>query len=346
MQLLWMTLKEQWNELRKLFFNLQWIRGKEQPALRLYRYYRVAFVYCINGRFVSDLFRSGFVSLIGRPNVGKSTLLNQLLGQKISIVTSKPQTTRNRILGIKTAHDAQIVFIDTPGIHKPTTLLGTSMMRAVHESLREIDLVILVTEAMRSFQEDSFIAGVLGDIRKPVILAINKTDKVKKPRLLILIDEYSRFFRFKEIIPVSALHAEGTDLLLEKIIANLPLGPQYYPEKMVTDQIERSMVAEIIREKIMDVTSDEVPHSVAVEVVEWTERKEGTLFISAHIFVEREGQKGIIIGKNGSMLKRIGKRARIDIEKILNTGTFLQLWVKVRKEWRDNQKVLHDMGYS
>lgn len=295
---------------------------------------------------MSELFRSGFVSLIGRPNVGKSTLLNQLLGQKISIVTRKPQTTRNRILGIRTAREAQIIFIDTPGIHNPTTLLGASMMRAVHESLREIDLVVLLTEAIRSFQKDSLIAGVLGDIRKPVILAINKTDKVKKPRLLNLMDEYSRLFRFKEIIPVSALHAEGTDLLLEKIIANLPPGPQYYPEKMVTDQIERSMVAEIIREKIMDMTSDEVPYSVAVEVVEWTERKEGTIFISAHILVEREGQKGIIIGKNGSMLKRIGRRARSDIEKILNTGTFLQLWVKVRKEWRDNQKVLHDMGYS
>lgn len=294
---------------------------------------------------MTESFRSGYVSLIGRPNVGKSTILNVLLGQKIAIVSDKPQTTRNRILGIKTHDNAQIIFIDTPGIHKPRHMLGETMVRAVREALKGIDLVIFVTEPGRSKDQDSEIIESLKDMDKPVMLVINKIDKIKKTELLSIIDDYKKLFAFKEIIPVSAVRQDGLDILQENILKYLPEGPKYYPDELVTDQIERFMVAEIIREKIMEKTSDEIPYSVAVEVVDWTERKEGTTLISANIYVEREGQKGIIIGKKGKMLKVVGTASRQDIEKLLGTKVFLQLWVKVRRGWRDNKKILTELRY-
>lgn len=295
---------------------------------------------------MAESFRSGYVSIIGRPNVGKSTLLNVLLGQKVAIVSAKPQTTRNRVLGIKTTDDAQIIFIDTPGIHAPKNLLGKTMIGAVKDALREIDLVVFVTEPGPHFKDDKVIAGYLRDVENPVILLINKIDLVQRSELLPLTAEYRELFPFKEIIPVSAIKRDGVDILIRKIGEYLPEGPKYYPEDFVTDQIERTMAAEIIREKIMERTSDEIPYSVAVEVIEWNEREDGLVSVSANIYVEREGQKGIIIGEKGRMLKSIGTLARMDIERLLNARVFLQLWVKVRKGWRDDKKVLDELGYK
>jgi GTPase len=290
-------------------------------------------------------FYSGYVSLVGRPNVGKSTLLNAVLGQKIAIVTKRPQTTRNRILGIKTSPDAQIIFIDTPGIHEPQNLLGKAMVASARDSLREIDLVVFVTEPGAYGGKDRVVLQALEGIVKPVFLLINKIDLVQRQELLAMIDAYSSLFPFKEIIPVSALKRDGLDILLRKVREYLPPGPRYYPEDLVTDQIERFMAAEIIREKIMAKTAEEIPYSVAVEVLNWTEREDGVVSVAANIYVEREGQKGIIIGDKGKKLKSIGTQARMDIERMLDAKVFLQLWVKVRKGWRDDHKALNELGY-
>ena len=290
-------------------------------------------------------FRSGYVSLIGKPNVGKSTLLNLFLGQKISIVTEKPQTTRNRILGIKTLEDAQILFIDTPGIHRPKHMLGEAMVRTATNTLNEIDLIVFVTEAELPAMPDKEIIGLLKNFNKPVILAINKIDKAKKSELLTIIDEYGKLFPFKEIVPLSARKQDGTDELLGSIMKYLPEGPKFYPDEQITDQIERFMAAEIIREKIMEKTSEEIPHSVAVEIVDWKQREDGLVSISTNIYVEREGQKGIIIGGKGKMLKLIGSLSRVDIERMRGTKVFLEIRVKVRKGWRDDKKALSEMGY-
>jgi GTPase len=295
---------------------------------------------------VTGSFRSGYVSIIGRPNVGKSTLLNAFLGQKIAIVTEKPQTTRNRIMGIKTLDDGQIIFIDTPGIHVPKNLLGETMNRSVKEALQEIDLVIFVTEPGRSAQRDIDILESLRDSDRPVILLINKIDRIKKFELLSITDEYRRLFPFSEIIPVSALKRDGIQRALNTIAEYLKPGPKFYPDELITDQIERFMAAEIIREKIMEKTSDEIPYSVAVEVMNWEERNDGVIAISANIYVERDGQKGIIIGERGRMLKSIGTLARLEIEGLLDAKVFLQLWVKVKKGWRDDKKILHELGYG
>ncbi len=294
---------------------------------------------------MQESFRSGYVSIIGRPNVGKSTLLNALLGQKISIVAARPQTTRNRILGIKNLPGAQIIFIDTPGIHKPKNLLGEAMVRSAREVLGEIDIVLFVAEAGRRAEKDRSIIESLDRLDKPVFLVINKIDEMKKRDILPMIDRYSGVFHFSEIIPVSALKGDGIDIILEKILKHLPTGPKYYPDDIVTDQIERFMAAEIIREKIMEKTGEEIPFSVAVDVESWTERPDGVVAIAANIFVEREGQKGIIIGAKGRMLKEVGTLARIDIEGLLGTRVFLQLWVKVKRGWRDDKRVLHELGY-
>jgi GTPase len=293
---------------------------------------------------MNESFRSGYVSFVGRPNVGKSTLLNVVLGQKIAIVADRQQTTRNRILGIKNLPGAQIIFVDTPGIHKPKHALGDIMLRTAREVLSEMDLVVFVTEP-GSLEKDRPVLDALNNHKKPVILLLNKIDKAKKPELLTLIVSYRNVFSFKEIIPVSAVRHDGIDLFLEKVLENLPYGPQYYTDDLVTDQMERFMVSEIIREKIIKNTSEEIPHSVAAEVTTWTEKKNGLFVIGANIYVEREGQKGIIIGNKGQMLKHIGTMARLEIEKLLDSKVFLELRVKVKKGWRDDNKMLNELGY-
>ncbi|TAN42980.1 MAG: GTPase Era [Nitrospirae bacterium] len=295
---------------------------------------------------MEDSFRSGYVSITGRPNVGKSTLLNALLGQKIAIVTDRPQTTRNRLLGIKTLPDAQIIFIDTPGIHQPRHLLGRKMVHTAKEVLQEIDVVIFMTDSYKALGQDREILSSFANIEVPVFLLINKIDVMPKAELPRIIGEYSGIRPFAEIIPVSAEKGTHLDLLLDTIKKYLPSGPKYYPDDLVTDQIERFMATEIIREKIMLKTSDEIPYSVAVEVLEWKERQNGVVAISANIYVEREGQKGIIIGDKGKLLKMIGTNARIEIEKLLGTKVFLELWVKVRSGWRDDKRALHELGYN
>ncbi|MHB8880843.1 MAG: GTPase Era [Thermodesulfovibrionales bacterium] len=295
---------------------------------------------------MEDAFRSGYVSITGRPNVGKSTLLNALLGQKIAIVTDRPQTTRNRLLGIKTLPDAQIIFIDTPGIHQPRHLLGRRMVHTAKEVLQEIDVVIFMTDSYKALGQDREILSSFSNTGVPVFLLINKIDVMPKAELPRIIAEYSEIRPFAEIIPVSAAKGTHLDLLLGTIKKYLPAGPKYYPDDLVTDQIERFMATEIIREKIMLKTSDEIPYSVAVEVLEWKERQNGVVAISANIYVEREGQKGIIIGDKGKLLKMIGTSARIEIEKLLGTKVFLELWVKVRSGWRDDKRALNELGYN
>jgi GTP-binding protein Era len=291
-------------------------------------------------------FRSGFVSIIGRPNVGKSTLLNSILGEKVSIVTPKPQTTRNRIIGIKTLPAEQIIFIDTPGIHKPRHKLGDTMVRTALGAFKEVDIILFMVEPHDTEKGDKFIIKLLEEAQTPVFLLINKIDTVKKLDLLPLIDRLKEFYPFKEIIPISALKQDGIEILLKKIYDYLPPGPKYYSDDIITDQIERFMVSEIIREKATEMTEEEIPHSIAVEVIEWKERESGLILIMSNIYVERDSQKGIIIGKGGRMLKAIGTAARADIEKLLNTKVFLELWVKVKKDWRDNRKTLEELGYK
>jgi len=290
-------------------------------------------------------FRSGYVSIIGRPNVGKSTLLNAILGEKIAIVTPKPQTTRNKIIGIHNLPYSQIIFIDTPGIHKPKHRLGEAMIKTAKEALSEVDIVLFMVEAYRPREDERIVLDLIRKVRMPVFLIINKIDTRKKPEILPVIEEYQHRYPFREIIPVSALKQNGLPLLIEKIYEYLPPGPKYYPDELITDQIERFMASEIIREKIMMMTKEELPHSVAVEVLKWNERTDGILAISCNIYIEREGQKAIIIGKGGSMLKAIGTAARIEIEKLLNTKVFLEIWVKVKKNWRDDTRLLQELGY-
>jgi GTP-binding protein Era len=290
-------------------------------------------------------FRSGYVSIIGRPNVGKSTLLNTILGEKIAIVTPKPQTTRNKIMGIKTLPHAQIIFMDTPGIHKPRHKLGETMVRTTMNALNEVDIILFMVEPCKPLRGDIAVTDILKKARSPVFLIINKIDTVRKQELLPVIDRYKGLYPFKEIIPVSAIKGDGTDILLEKVCDYLPVGPIYYPDDLITDQLERFMVSEILREKLMDMTEEEIPHSVAVEVSRWEEREDGLISISCNIYIEREGQKAIIIGKSGKLLKAIGSAARIDMEKLLNTKVFLEVWVKVKKHWRNDMQLLKELGY-
>jgi GTP-binding protein Era len=302
-------------------------------------------------------FRSGYVTIIGRPNVGKSTLLNTVLGEKVAIVTPKPQTTRNRLVGIKTNPEAQIVFIDTPGIHRPRKRLGEFMVRQARESLLEVDIVLFMVEPRMPERGELEILDILSHLRgdfsdknrkgkkgAAIFLLINKIDTMHKADLLPIIDRYTSLYIFDEIIPVSALKGDGLDRMVHGIIDHLPQGPKYYPDDIFTDQLERFMAAEIIREKIMKLTSDEIPYSVAVEIVQWSE-KEKILVIDANIYVEKESQKGIIIGKAGKHLKAIGAAARDEIEKLLNARVYLALWVKVKEKWRDDIMVLRDLGY-
>ncbi|HMK44400.1 MAG TPA: GTPase Era [Dissulfurispiraceae bacterium] len=290
--------------------------------------------------------RCGYISLIGRPNVGKSTLLNALLGEKVAIVSPKPQTTRNRVTGIRTMPSAQLIFVDTPGIHKPRHKLGEKMVRQATETLRDVDVVLFIVEPAEPTAGDRAVIETLSGLNRPVCLVINKIDTVKKPAILPLIETYRKLHPFRAIIPVSALEGDGVAKIIDILLPMLPAGPKMFPDDIMTDQIERFMVAEAVREKIMQQTSDEIPHAVAVEVLTWKEQKDGLIVIQANIYVERDSQKGIIIGKNGAKLKAIGSAARADIEHFLGTKVFLELWVKVRRGWRDDEQALKDLGFE
>jgi len=294
------------------------------------------------------MFKSGFISLIGRPNVGKSTLLNLLLGEKIAIISDKPQTTRNRILGIKNHPDGQIAFLDTPGVHRARSKLNQSMVRAALATYNEVDGICFIIEANRPFtDENDFIMETLKKVGKPVFLAINKIDLVPKGDLLPIMDQYSRLRPFEQIIPISALLGDGVDVLVAEMLKVLPEGPKLFPEDMITDLSERFLAAELIREKVFQFTREEIPYAAAVMVEDFKEREEKNLIvINATIQVERESQKGILIGEKGRMLKEIGRLAREEIEALLGAKVFLELWVKVEKNWREDPGALRRLGYQ
>ncbi|ENQ3104200.1 GTP-binding protein Era [Bacillus sp. 491mf] len=291
-------------------------------------------------------FKSGFVSIIGRPNVGKSTFLNHIIGQKIAIMSDKPQTTRNKIQGVYTENDAQVVFIDTPGIHKPKHKLGDFMVKMAQTTIKEVDIVLFMVNAEEGFgRGEEFIIEKLQETKQPVFLVINKIDQVHPEELLGLIDRYRTLYNFAEIVPISALQGNNVDALIGAIKKYLPEGPQYYPENQVTDHPERFIIAELIREKVLHLTREEVPHSVAVVIDAIQKREGGAIYVNATIIVERPSQKGIVIGKQGKMLKEIGKRARFDVESLLGSRVFLELWVKVQKDWRNKMSHLRDLGF-
>ena len=291
-------------------------------------------------------FKSGFVTLIGRPNVGKSTLMNRLIGQKIAITSNKPQTTRNRIQTVLTLEEGQIVFLDTPGIHKAKNKLGDYMVNVAERTLNEVDVVLWLVEP-----SDFIGAGekhIIEQLRKtktPVILVINKTDTVKKEELLGFIDTYRKEMEFAEVVPVSALKGDNTDTLVQQIMKYLPYGPAFYDEDTITDQPMRQIVAELIRERALRLLSDEIPHGIAVSIESMKDQGK-VCHIDATICCERDSHKGIIIGKGGQMLKKIGSAARFEIEKMLEQQVNLQLWVKVKKDWRDSDFLLKNFGYN
>lgn len=301
----------------------------------------------MNRNETNSTYKSGFISIIGRPNVGKSTFLNRVIGQKIAIMSDKPQTTRNKVQGVYTKEDAQMIFIDTPGIHKPKHKLGDFMMKVAVNTLKEVDLVLFMVNAEEGYgRGDEFIIEKLKGIHTPVFLVVNKIDRVHPDQLLELIDQYKSLYPFAEIIPISALEGNNVERLLGQIEENLPVGPQYYPADQVTDHPERFIVSELIREKVLHLTREEVPHSIAV-VIDKMERRgdKDIINVMATIIVERDSQKGIVIGKRGALLKEIGQRARQDIEHLLGSQVFLELWVKVQKDWRNKASNLRDFGF-
>lgn len=293
-------------------------------------------------------FKSGFVTIIGRPNVGKSTLANAILGEKIAIMSDKPQTTRNRINAIYTDNDCQIVFIDTPGLHKPKTKLGDFMVTSALDTLKEVDAVVyMIDDSDKIGPGDQFILEQLQNIKTPVILAVNKVDLIPPELYVKIVNNYKDYSFIKEVISISALNAKNIELLMKHIKIFLPNGPMYYPGDILTDQPEKAVVAEMIREKLLHYLDDEIPHGVAVEIESFKERKNQEMIdIRATIICERDSHKGIIIGKNGRKLKGIGKSSREEIEKLLGTKVFLELWVKVRPGWRDSDTFLKNFGYK
>ncbi len=293
-------------------------------------------------------FKSGFVTIIGRPNVGKSTLMNRIIGEKIAIMSDKPQTTRNKIQCVYTQEDYQIVFLDTPGIHKPKHKLGQYMVRIAKDTLREVDAVLFVVDESTSIGPgDQYIMEQLEGIETPIILVINKIDKMNQEDLNKLYDKYEETNLFKHIIGISALEGANLNNLINLIVSYLPEGPKYFPEHMVTDQPERLIVAEMIREKILHYTDQEIPHGVAVETTLMKQREDKNMVdIHATIYCERKSHKGIIIGKGGRKLKGIGKSAREDIEKLLGSKVYLELWVKVKEDWRNSESTLRTFGYD
>jgi len=296
-------------------------------------------------------FRSGFVTIIGRPNAGKSTLLNALVGQKVAIVTPKPQTTRNRILGIvhvparKGRAAGQVVFIDTPGVHKPASILSRQMMQDVHQALAERDLVLVIADVTHKFAaSDEFVLDLVKKAGGRAFLLLNKIDLVAKAALLPIIERYRQLHPWEEIIPISAAKRDGLDALLDAIVRVLPEGPHYFPGDQVTDQPERFLAAEIVREKVLLNTKEEVPYATTVVVEQWEEEPRLTR-IAAIIYCERDGQKRIIVGKGGQMLKTIGTQARLDIEKLLATRVYLELFVKIRESWRDSKQFVEELDW-
>ncbi|MGE5403916.1 MAG: GTPase Era [Candidatus Saccharibacteria bacterium] len=293
------------------------------------------------------LTRSGFISIVGRPNVGKSTMLNKIVGQKVAIVSDKPQTTRNRIQGIFTNHRGQAIFVDTPGIHKPKHRLGQYMVDIASRTLREVDLILYVVDAsVYMGAGEEYILKRIQGIDTPIFLVPNKTDLVNEDSLESFVQAYTSQMHFAEIVPISAAKGKNLPLLLDKVFDYLPEGPLYYPEDEITDQPERFLVGEIIREKALRLTKEEVPHCLAVEIDDFEVRANNKIYVRATIYTERETQKGIIIGKNGSMLKEIGALARRDIENLLGNSMYLELWVKVKKDWRNNEGQLRSFGYD
>jgi GTP-binding protein Era len=294
------------------------------------------------------MFKSGFIGIIGRPNVGKSTLLNTIIGEKIAITTHKPQTTRNRIMGIKNIENGQLIFLDTPGIHKATTPLNQFMVITATDTFRNADILLLLAEATSGVHSnDRLIIDSLSNIKLPVILLINKIDLIRKKDILPVIDQFQHLFSFSEIIPISALTGDGFPVLIEQILKMLPEGPRYFPEDMMTDRTERFIAAEIIREKIILLTHQEIPYTTAVVVDSFKEDEEKNLIrIQAAINVSKDSQKGILIGKKGAMLKKIGTQARLDMEKFFAARIFLELFVRVRKDWTHDERLLKEFGYK
>lgn len=297
---------------------------------------------------MKENFKSGFAAIIGRPNVGKSTLMNHLIGQKIAITSKKPQTTRNKIQTVYTCEDGQIVFLDTPGIHKAKNKLGEYMVNVAEQTLKDVDVILWLVEPTTYIGAgEKHIVEQLEKTRLPVILVINKIDTIKKEEILQVIDTYRKLYDFAEIIPVSALREINTQDILTSMFKYLPYGPMFYDEDTVTDQPQRQIVAEVIREKALHALDEEIPHGIAVTIEKMRERKgQKIVDIEAMIICERDSHKGIIIGKQGTMLKKIGSNARFEIEKMLEEKVNLKLWVKVRKDWRDSDIQMKNFGYN
>ncbi|MCY6371811.1 GTPase Era [Clostridium ganghwense] len=293
------------------------------------------------------MFKSGFITIIGRPNVGKSTLTNKIVGEKLSIVSCRPQTTRNNIRAILTKDEYQLVFVDTPGIHKPRHKLGEYMVKVAEDSAKEVDLIIFMTTPQEEIGKgDEMILEGLKNSKKPVFLVINKIDENSPDVVANTLQKYSSYIDFAEIIPISAKKDKNIDTLQELMVKYIPEGPKYYPDDMITDQQERFVISEIIREKALKLLSEEVPHGIAVEILSMKKNDRGTYHINANLLCEKDSHKGIIIGKGGQMLKRISTYARQDMEKFLEHKVNLKVWVKVKKEWRDSKFMLKELGYK
>ncbi|MBI5972607.1 GTPase Era [Staphylococcus caledonicus] len=290
--------------------------------------------------------KSGFVSIIGRPNVGKSTFMNRVIGHKIAIMSDKAQTTRNKIQGVMTREDAQIIFLDTPGIHKPKHKLGDYMMRVAKNTLSEIDAIMFMVNVNEEIgRGDEYIIEMLKNVKTPVFLVLNKIDLVHPDALMPRIEQYKEYMDFTEIVPISALEGLNVDHFIDVLKTYLPEGPKYYPDDQISDHPEQFVVSEIIREKILHLTSEEIPHAIGVNVDRMVKESEDRVRVEATIFVERDSQKGIVIGKGGKKLKEVGKRARRDIEMLLGSKVYLELWVKVQKDWRNKVNFIRQMGY-
>jgi len=290
--------------------------------------------------------KSGFVSIIGRPNVGKSTFVNRVIGHKIAIMSDKAQTTRNKIQGVMTRDDAQIIFIDTPGIHKPKHKLGDYMMRVAKNTLSEIDVIMFMVNVNEDIgRGDEYIMEMLKNVKTPIFLVLNKIDLVHPDTLMPKIEQYQSYMDFTDIIPISALEGLNVDHFIDVLKSFLPEGPKYYPDNQISDHPEQFVVSEIIREKILHLTSEEIPHAIGVNVDRMIKEDEDKVRIEATIYVERDSQKGIVIGKGGKKLKEVGKRARRDIEMLLGSKVYLELWVKVQRDWRNKVNFIRQIGY-